>query len=84
MIVAAAMSGLPIQPVAIGATRRKLLRSWDRMLVPLPGARVEIVCGAPLRIGPKSPIPEGVDRLELALRALDAERRRSPGSTGRR
>ncbi len=35
VIVAAALSGLPIQPVAIGATRRKLLRSWDRMLVPL-------------------------------------------------
>ncbi len=72
VIVAAAMSGLPIQPVALGATRRKLLRSWDRMLVPLPGSRVDIVCGAPLAIAPKSPVTEGVERLELALRALDA------------
>ena len=72
VIVAAALSGLPIQPVAIGATRRKLLRSWDRMLVPLPGARVEIVFGPPLRVGARSPIPDGVERLEHALQALDA------------
>jgi lysophospholipid acyltransferase (LPLAT)-like uncharacterized protein len=72
VIVAAALSGLPIQPVAIGATRRKLLRSWDRMLVPLPGARVDILFGTPLVVGPRSPIPDGVDRLEQALYALDA------------
>ncbi len=79
VIVAAAMSGLPIQPVAIGATRRKLLRSWDRMLVPLPGSRVDIVFGPPLRIGPRSPIPEGVERLEYALRDLDARAAEASG-----
>jgi hypothetical protein len=72
VIVAAAMSGLPIQPVAIGATRRRLLRSWDRMLVPLPGARVDVVFGAPLSVAPRSPVEEGVLNLERAMHALDA------------
>lgn len=71
VIVAAAMSGLPIQPVAIGATRRRLLRSWDRMLVPLPGARVDVVFGEPLTIAARSSVEAGVERLERAMHALD-------------
>ncbi|MEO7795518.1 MAG: lysophospholipid acyltransferase family protein [Thermoanaerobaculia bacterium] len=71
VIVAAAMTGLPIQPVALGASRRKLLRSWDRMLVPLPGARLDYVFGAPVTIAPKSSIDAGVEQLEAALVALD-------------
>jgi hypothetical protein len=82
VIVAAAMSGLPIQPVAIGASKRKLLRSWDRMLVPLPGARVDIVFGAPLTIPPRSPVDEGVARLEQALLALDARAEELSGEAG--
>jgi lysophospholipid acyltransferase (LPLAT)-like uncharacterized protein len=73
VIVAAAMSGLPIQPVAISATRRRLLRSWDRMLLPLPGARVDIVFGAPLTVPSRSPVGEGVERLEQSLLALERQ-----------
>lgn len=71
VIVAAAMSGLPIQPVAIAATRRKLLRSWDRMLVPLPGARVEVVYGPPLTVASRSSIAEEAERLESSLLATE-------------
>lgn len=79
VIVAAAMSGLPIQPVALGATRRKLLRSWDKMLVPLPGARVDVVYGEPLAVAARSPVAEGVERLERALLALDEQAARLAG-----
>ena len=82
VIIAAAMSGLPIQPVALGATKRKLLRSWDRMLVPLPGSRVDIVFGAPLAIAPRSPVADGVERLEQALLALDARAEALSGMSG--
>ncbi len=82
VIVAAAMSGLPIQPVAIGATRRKLLRSWDRMLVPLPGARVDVVFGRPLTIPAKSPVGEGVERLEWEMLALDVRAAELAGESG--
>jgi lysophospholipid acyltransferase (LPLAT)-like uncharacterized protein len=72
VILAAAMSGLPIQPVALAASRHKLLRSWDKMVVPLPGATVDIVFGEPLVVAPKSSIDAGVTRLEESLLALDA------------
>jgi len=72
VIVAAAMSGLPIQPAALAADRHKLLRSWDKMVVPLPGATVDIVFGAPIVVAPKSSIDAGVARLEESLLALDA------------
>lgn len=71
VIVAAAMTGFPIQPVAISATRRRLLRSWDRMLVPLPGAEVDVVYGSPLSVASRSPVAEGAERLEQALLALE-------------
>lgn len=82
VVVAAAMSGLPIQPVAIGATRHKLLRSWDKMLVPLPGARVDIVFGAPLAVASRGSVAEGVERLESALYALDARVEELSGHSG--
>jgi lysophospholipid acyltransferase (LPLAT)-like uncharacterized protein len=83
IVLAAAMSGLPIQPVALGATRRKLLRSWDKMVVPLPGARVDLVFGAPLQVAPRSPVEEGVERLEHALLALDARAEELAGRPGK-
>ena len=71
IVVAAAVTGFPVVPVAIGATRHKLLRSWDRMLVPLPGARVEVVYGAPLTIPSRAAIGAGVERIEQALLAAE-------------
>lgn len=71
VIVAAAMSGLPILPVAIAASRRRLLRSWDKMLVPLPGARVDVLFGAPLTVAPRSPVGEEIERLQRAMLELD-------------
>lgn len=82
VIVAAAMSGLPIQPVAIGASRRKLLRSWDKMVLPLPGARVDVVFGRPLKIAPRSPVGEGVDLLEREMLALDVRVQELSGEAG--
>jgi lysophospholipid acyltransferase (LPLAT)-like uncharacterized protein len=50
VILAAAATGLPVQPVAIAASRCRRLRSWDRFLVPLPLAAVHIVYGEPMTI----------------------------------
>jgi hypothetical protein len=50
IIVAAAATGLPIQPVALAASRAKRLRSWDRFLIPLPFSTVHFVYGEPLRV----------------------------------
>jgi len=44
--------GAPIFPLAYAASPVKLLRSWDRLLIPLPFARVVIEVGEPLTVPP--------------------------------
>jgi len=46
----ASRSGLPIVPVAAGADRAHVFRSWDGFRVPLPFARVCVQYGAPLAV----------------------------------
>jgi lysophospholipid acyltransferase (LPLAT)-like uncharacterized protein len=46
----ARLTGLPILPVSIGASRAKLARSWDRFLIPLPFGRLHIAWGDPLHV----------------------------------
>lgn len=50
VVQAAAATGLPIVPVAAAATRGWRLPSWDRFLLPAPGAGVVICEGAPIRV----------------------------------
>ena len=71
VVAAAVMTGFPVIPVAIGATRYRLLHSWDRMLIPLPGARVDVVYGPPLSVSSGTPIAAGVERVEQALLAVE-------------
>jgi lysophospholipid acyltransferase (LPLAT)-like uncharacterized protein len=40
----AALSGVPVLPCAAQTTRRWVLRSWDRMVVPKPFGRGVVVC----------------------------------------
>jgi lysophospholipid acyltransferase (LPLAT)-like uncharacterized protein len=79
VILAAAATGLPIQPVALAATRAKRLRSWDRFLVPLPLSTVHFVYGEPLfverRADPEAPAAE----LRRRLNAAEAEAERLAG-----
>jgi lysophospholipid acyltransferase (LPLAT)-like uncharacterized protein len=44
----ARVTGAPIFPVTYAATRARRLRSWDRLIIPLPFARVHYVIGEPL------------------------------------
>jgi lysophospholipid acyltransferase (LPLAT)-like uncharacterized protein len=49
-IFVASTSGLPLIPVATASSASYVLRSWDRMRVPKPFARVVVRFGEPLRI----------------------------------
>jgi lysophospholipid acyltransferase (LPLAT)-like uncharacterized protein len=49
-------TGAPIFPLSYVASRCVRLRSWDRLIVPLPFARVEI------RVGPALEVPRDADR----------------------
>jgi lysophospholipid acyltransferase (LPLAT)-like uncharacterized protein len=46
----AALSGAPVLPCAGQTSRRWVLRSWDRMVVPKPFARGVIVCGPAIAV----------------------------------
>ena len=71
IVLAAAASGLPVIPVAIAASRARLLSSWDRMLVPLPGSRVEVVYGEPLRLPREANPAEWAPRVREALLTVE-------------
>jgi lysophospholipid acyltransferase (LPLAT)-like uncharacterized protein len=73
VILAAAATGLPIQPVAIAASRAKPLRSWDRFLVPLPFSTVHFVYGEPFVVERRADTAQAALELKRRLDAAEAE-----------
>jgi lysophospholipid acyltransferase (LPLAT)-like uncharacterized protein len=73
VILAAAATGLPILPVAVAATRAKLLRSWDRFVVPLPFSTVHFVYGEPLAVARRGDTVEAAAELKRRLEMAEAE-----------
>ncbi len=65
-------SGRPIIPIAASARPRKLLKSWDSYMIPIPFARASFVVGEPIYI------PQDLDEageaaaLETVARAINA------------
>ncbi len=62
----AAMSGVPVLPCAAQTTRRRVLPTWDRMLLPLPFGRGVLVCGAPI-IVPRQDWAASLPQIAAAL-----------------
>ena len=79
----ARMSGLPIVPVTYSARWAKRFASWDGFLLPLPGARVVVLWGEPVRI----PRDADTDTLIASQQALEATmiglRQRADARVGR-
>lgn len=46
----ARVAGVPIVPVAFSASRRKILNSWDRFIVPLPFTEFRVRVGQPVTV----------------------------------
>ncbi len=72
VILAAAATGLPIQPVALAASRCRRLNSWDRFVVPLPGAAVHFVYGEPMSVARRGTPEESAEAAAELGRRLDA------------
>lgn len=68
IVVLAATSGAAIVPLAAAADRAWRLRSWDRLEIPKPFARVALTIGEPIAIDKRADLSEGA---ELVGRALD-------------
>ena len=65
MVQLALASGLPVLPTAAATTRHIRLKSWDRMMLPLPFGRGVVAMGAAV------PVRRGDDP-EAALAAIGA------------
>lgn len=63
----ARLSGVPVLPAAFATSRRKVLGSWDRFVVPLPFSRGVFVWGAPIAV----PRNADADARETARRAVE-------------
>jgi lysophospholipid acyltransferase (LPLAT)-like uncharacterized protein len=81
-VLAAEMAEAVLIPLSFSASRRALLKSWDRFLLPFPFGRGVFV------MGPEIPVPSGLDaagrealrlRLEQALNEVTAEADRRMG-----
>lgn len=73
VLVAAQLTGLPLVPVAAGASRGWWLGGWDRFLIPRPFARIRVAYGAPVEI-PRELTPgaqaDYMNRVEAELNRL--------------
>ena len=69
-LLAAQLAGVPVIPVAAGASRAWWFGGWDRFLVPKPFARIRLRYGEPLLI------PRGASEEEVATTyCAEVERR---------
>jgi lysophospholipid acyltransferase (LPLAT)-like uncharacterized protein len=74
----ARMAGVMLIPITYGVTRRRLLASWDRFLLPLPFGRGVFICGTP--VDPAGLAPEAARAaLERQLNAVTVEADRLTG-----
>jgi lysophospholipid acyltransferase (LPLAT)-like uncharacterized protein len=82
VVLAAAATGFPVVPVAIGATRCRRLRSWDRFLVPLPFSTVHLVYGEAMAVGRREAVEPAARELARRLDAAADEAERLAGHGG--
>jgi lysophospholipid acyltransferase (LPLAT)-like uncharacterized protein len=71
----AALSGVPVVPLAARTTRRVQLNTWDRMPVPLPFGRGVVVCGPAISVsrhGWEDAVPAIQDALNQVANRAEA------------
>jgi lysophospholipid acyltransferase (LPLAT)-like uncharacterized protein len=76
VIAAARMTGLPLVPVAFAAKKKKVLRSWDRMVIPYPFSQALYLYGEPIVVPRDGDAEEWRLKLEQTLNALADEAER--------
>lgn len=66
VITTAKLTGLPIVPMTYQAKRKKILSSWDKMIVPFPFNHLRFVYGKPITV-PKKATEEELEQYRLQL-----------------
>ena len=73
VVQAAKVTGLPVIPFHFTAKSKKLLRSWDRMIVPRPFSKAVYVYGKPIEVPRDGDVEEWRLKIEKDMNEL-AER----------
>ena len=68
IIAAAAQTGVPIMPSGSIVDRKWVFRSWDRMVLPKPASKVQLIHG------PHYLVPKGIGRAEQEVHRQNLER----------
>lgn len=63
---AARITGAPVFVVSFSASRRRVLKSWDRFVLPMPFSRVVYVIRGPIEVLPDAG-PEALEQARLAI-----------------
>jgi lysophospholipid acyltransferase (LPLAT)-like uncharacterized protein len=80
VVVLSQMAAAPVVPLGAAADRCWHLRSWDRMEIPKPFARVTLVVGEPETISADTELTDGQARIAARLNSVDEEADRAVGS----
>lgn len=82
MLLMAQKAGAAMVPCGVSASRRWLLGTWDRYMVPKPFARAIMIFGEPFHV-PADAGPEEIERIrqsfETAMHRLELEAERAMG-----
>jgi lysophospholipid acyltransferase (LPLAT)-like uncharacterized protein len=76
VIFTARASQLPIMPMAFAAKKYKLLRSWDRMIIPMPFSKGVCIYGEPMVVPRDADTEEWRLKVERKLNELSEEAER--------
>lgn len=79
-VMLAQMTRAPLLPLTFSADRYWQLKSWDRVIIPKPFARVSLVIGAPLSIARGDDLECRAAELGAQLDALSATADRATGT----
>ncbi|MHA1536287.1 MAG: lysophospholipid acyltransferase family protein [Alphaproteobacteria bacterium] len=60
------LTGAPVFAISFSASRRRVMKSWDRFVLPKPFARIVVVIKGPIQVGPEEG-PEALERARLAI-----------------
>ncbi len=74
--VLARLAGVPVIPASYSCTRRRVLGTWDRLVVPLPFSRGVFLWGKPIHVAAdadEKDIEHARQEIEDALNALSAQ-----------
>ena len=82
LVAAARATGLPIRPIGVAARPALRFRSWDRVFLPLPFARVAFDYAPPLSV-PREAARDEVERWQAQIQSeLDAAQQRAEARLG--